>query len=474
MTISTSTRTAGPFVGTGSLVGYPFAFKVFTTADLLIQQTDTGGVVTTWALGANYTVVLNADQSVSPGGVITPLAALPAGFVLNVTSAITLTQSASLTNAGGFFPKVIEDALDRLTILIQQALGSITGALRVPEITGTAVLPAAASRANQLLSFDSVGNPIAVAPAAGTATALAVALAASTGPTGVGTAFGTTLAVDLASARPVARGGTGATTAGGALQNLGLIDLNSSVNLTGTTALTLASLGKCIVLGDSGSPANYVVTLPASAPVGSIIMVRVVSTATKLYGINGNDVAIDSIQQRILWAGESALLLREAANWTKIGGKARPFVGGIQRLTNQTGIVANTNTQVSFTSAFGDPSGLNLAYNSGTGNISIPRAGNYNVEGNLSIAGTSLGGNGAQIALIQNAGTPAISPNATINAIVGAGASRFMAGVSGLFSCAGGDGIGMIGNIGGGTALIFEFVSNSIAPTLTYQEVPTW
>jgi hypothetical protein len=179
MTIASQSRIAGPFTGTGLLVSYPFAFKVFTTADLQIQQTDTSGTLTLWTLGANYTVVLNSDQNVSPGGTITPLVALPAGYVLNVTSAVPLTQGASLTNAGGFFPKTIEDALDRLTILIQQALGTITGALRVPEIGGISTLPAAALRANNLLSFNSNGDPIAVAPASGSSAALATSLAST-------------------------------------------------------------------------------------------------------------------------------------------------------------------------------------------------------------------------------------------------------------------------------------------------------
>ena len=166
MTIATQTRTAGPFTGTGLLVSYPFAFKVFTTSDLLIQQTDATGNVTTWALGGNYTVVLNSDQNASPGGTITPLVALPAGYSITATSAITLTQGASLTNAGGFFPKTIEDALDRLTILIQQALGTISGAIRVPEISGTTLLPAAAQRVGMLLGFDGAGAPTVIAAAA--------------------------------------------------------------------------------------------------------------------------------------------------------------------------------------------------------------------------------------------------------------------------------------------------------------------
>lgn len=207
MTIASQTRTAGPFTGTGLLVSYPFAFKVFATSDLLITQTDTQGNLTTPTLGGGYTVVLNADQNTSPGGTITPLVALPTGYVWNVTSAVSVTQGAALTNAGGFFPQTIENALDRLTILIQQALGLLLGTVRAPEITPIAPLPTIAQRANQLLSFDSFGNPIAVAPVAGTATALAVLLASSAGANNVGLPSGT-LAAFLANMTPLSKYGT--------------------------------------------------------------------------------------------------------------------------------------------------------------------------------------------------------------------------------------------------------------------------
>lgn len=161
MTISTSTRTAGPFTGTGALVSYPFVFKVFQTSDVLVLQTDTALVQTTLALGANYTVILNSDQNTSPGGTVTPLTALPAGYLLNISSAVSSTQPASLTNAGGFFPKTIEDALDRLTILLQQfqIFNSLGQTLRVTDIGGVGALPSAGTRANKILSFDSTGAP---------------------------------------------------------------------------------------------------------------------------------------------------------------------------------------------------------------------------------------------------------------------------------------------------------------------------
>lgn len=283
-----------------------------------------------------------------------------------------------------------------------------------------------------------------------------------------------TVGADLNAARPVSRGGTGATSVSGALANLGMIDVAAAITVNAAQTLTGSALGKCVLITDAVSPANYTLTLPAGAAVGSIIMLRVSRSATKLFTIHGNDVVIDGLASRILWSGEVAVLQREASSWTKISGTSRPFAGGIQRLSSQTGIAAATFRQANFTSAFGDLSGLNLAYNAGSGNLLIPRPGNYHIAGCLALNGTGIVGATAQIALVQNANTPAISPNALLTAIIGTAAPRFVGGVSGLFNCAAGDGIGMIGYISAGTSLIFEFAASTIAPTLTYQEVPSW
>ena len=130
MTISTSNRKAGPFPGNGATVAFPFTFKVFTAADVLVVQavTDTG-VETPLALTTDYTVTLNGDQDVSPGGTVTALDAPPTGTTLTLTSQVSNLQPVALTNAGGFYPTVINDALDRLTIMAQQLAEKATRAL---------------------------------------------------------------------------------------------------------------------------------------------------------------------------------------------------------------------------------------------------------------------------------------------------------------------------------------------------------
>lgn len=181
MTINSQIRTAGPFVGTGVLVAYPFGFKVFQTSDLLLRSTSADGTITTLVLSSNYTVTLNADQDIAPGGVINLVVALPVGTSLIATSNIVAIQPTSLTNGGAFFAKVIEAALDRLTILMQQlGIVGIVQALRVPEIGGVPELPSAANRALRILSFDSLGNPLMIAGVdSGSAAALALDLAST-------------------------------------------------------------------------------------------------------------------------------------------------------------------------------------------------------------------------------------------------------------------------------------------------------
>lgn len=140
MTISSQTRKAGPFVGNDSTTAFPFAFKVFSAADMYVVKTDTDlEVETVLVLNTDYTVSLNADQNANPGGTITLPSALASGFTLTVTSNISPLQQTDLTNQGGFYPSVITNALDKLTILVQQALDSITRSLKLPVSTPSGV-----------------------------------------------------------------------------------------------------------------------------------------------------------------------------------------------------------------------------------------------------------------------------------------------------------------------------------------------
>ena len=122
MTISSTIRKAGPFIGNDSASTFPFTFKVFDAAEVEVVRLDVATTIETiLSLTTDYTVSLNQDQDSNPGGSITLVAGpLATGFNLVVTSDLANLQPTDLTNQGGFYPEVINDALDRATIQIQQ------------------------------------------------------------------------------------------------------------------------------------------------------------------------------------------------------------------------------------------------------------------------------------------------------------------------------------------------------------------
>lgn len=164
MTISSQTRQAGPFTGNGATTAFPFAFKVFTAADLVVVRTDLSGADSTLVLGTDYSVTLNADQNANPGGTITLPVALATGFKLTATSGLENLQPTDLTNQGGFYPAVINNALDRLTILVQQLANGLARSIKFPISDGTdgdTTMPGKDLRKGRVLAFhETTGNPV--------------------------------------------------------------------------------------------------------------------------------------------------------------------------------------------------------------------------------------------------------------------------------------------------------------------------
>lgn len=130
MSISSTNRKAGPYSCNGATVAFPFAFKVFAAADVRVVLTDADGVEIDLVLGSGYTVTLNSDQDTSPGGTVTTVATYATGYLVTLTSQLQNLQPVVLTNAGGFYPRVINDALDRVTILVQQLAEAVARSLK--------------------------------------------------------------------------------------------------------------------------------------------------------------------------------------------------------------------------------------------------------------------------------------------------------------------------------------------------------
>lgn len=162
MTISSEDRQTAPTAGNGVWTEIDFDFKVFVETDVLVTETDDDGIDSALVEGTDYTVTLNANQNSNPGGTVTLSAVSVSGYTYTVSSNVPYTQAVALVNLGGFFPTVINAALDRLTALVQQVLSKANRSLRIPVSDGAnvAALPTATLRANTVLGFDGNGNPI--------------------------------------------------------------------------------------------------------------------------------------------------------------------------------------------------------------------------------------------------------------------------------------------------------------------------
>jgi hypothetical protein len=131
MTIS-STSNKAQFNGSGTTGPFAFTFKVFDEGDLTVIKTDPSEVDTTLTITTDYTVSLNADQNNNPGGTVTTVATVANGYKLTVLREVDALQETDITNGGGFYPEVIENALDRLTMLAQQNAEQLERAALVP------------------------------------------------------------------------------------------------------------------------------------------------------------------------------------------------------------------------------------------------------------------------------------------------------------------------------------------------------
>jgi len=164
LTISTEAIKTSVFDGNGSTTAYGFSFKCYSGADLEVVLTSTAGVETVQTITTHYTVALNSNQDSSPGGTVTMVTAPASGSPaekLVIYNKLAYTQGVDLVSGGAFNANVIEDAIDRNTILSRRANEQVTRSIQIPisDDAGTGVnLPTETLRASKAVVFDSSGN----------------------------------------------------------------------------------------------------------------------------------------------------------------------------------------------------------------------------------------------------------------------------------------------------------------------------
>ena len=117
MTINTSTITSGPYAGNDVADTFAYTFKIGKDSDLEIYETDSNNVTTLLDQSA-YSVTGVGSPG---GGDVTRLAGpLPSGSTWYIRSNRDQLQLTSFESQGAFFPELHEEAIDHLTVLVQQ------------------------------------------------------------------------------------------------------------------------------------------------------------------------------------------------------------------------------------------------------------------------------------------------------------------------------------------------------------------
>ena len=156
------------YVGNNSItVPYPVPFQFLQDEDLVVVVRDISGLETTQALHTDYTVMGAGDPN---GGSIKTTWAVPVNQIVSIVRMVEATQLTVYEEADAFPAKSHERALDKLTMLVQQAL-RVTGG-ESPTALGSAFrvtdaslgINAVAKLSDSALGIDALGNAILRTP----------------------------------------------------------------------------------------------------------------------------------------------------------------------------------------------------------------------------------------------------------------------------------------------------------------------
>jgi hypothetical protein len=166
MTVSTSTSTAN-YTANGSTTTFAYPFKIFADSDLVVILRNTAtGVGTVQVLNSAYTVT--GAGNVAGGNVVFGTAPASGNTIL-IRRQLPLTQETDFVPNDPFPAEAHENALDKLTMLVQQSSVDVNDAIVFPASDSglglNNVLPSVTERRAKLIQFTNDGSVDVIAPA---------------------------------------------------------------------------------------------------------------------------------------------------------------------------------------------------------------------------------------------------------------------------------------------------------------------
>ena len=154
----TSTNQKVQFNGTGSTTVFAYNFKIFAQTDLSVILRSAAGTETVQQTPSNYTV---SGVGAASGGNVTMGVAPPSGTTLTILRVQPNLQGLDLVPNDPFPAGSMEDALDKLTFMVQTHDEEIRRSIKASPtnvIADSEFTVSATDRANKLFSFDASGN----------------------------------------------------------------------------------------------------------------------------------------------------------------------------------------------------------------------------------------------------------------------------------------------------------------------------
>lgn len=153
MTIA-ETGSRAQYTGNGTTVAFSFPYRFFTSSDLQVYLTS-AGVDTLQTSGTHYSI---SNTGTEAGGTVTMITAPATGVGVTILRAVPAEQNVDYQANDAFPAETHEQALDRLTLLVQQRQEETSRALRVSVATGPVGLFTPTEGA--VITFNSSLDPI--------------------------------------------------------------------------------------------------------------------------------------------------------------------------------------------------------------------------------------------------------------------------------------------------------------------------
>lgn len=154
MTVSTEDLRISQYVGAGSTGPYTIGFTILDEHDLLvIRSTDSTGVEETLVITTDYTVSTTLDT-------ITLTTALAVGKTLTIKGDTPLLQESDFTDFSKFPAEDVEDALDKLTFIINEQAETVGRGLTLPISTSIASGETTGESAGYILRINEAGTGV--------------------------------------------------------------------------------------------------------------------------------------------------------------------------------------------------------------------------------------------------------------------------------------------------------------------------